>query len=156
MIPPKNKIDPKALRNLNVQHDYNAKYESRQPTLEHVLAIDYGQKFSGLAYNPLPGMAAPLFVIPTADFHTQVMNVLEQKNIQRIVWGLPISSDGTENEICQAIRHLADQYNAKGYPGVFVNERHTTQSIVTKEGKTRQDDLAAARILEFYFQGSML
>jgi len=78
----------------------------------------------------------------------RVKELVEQKNCSKIILGLPISSDGSENHICEQIRSVATLLTIFA-PVEFINERYSTQFAEGPKNK-RLDDLAAAKILEYY------
>ncbi len=121
-----------------------------------ILALDYGEKISGLAWSPDGVVVFPLKVVETKSRENLakiVEKTYEEKNCQQLVIGLPISGDGTENEICHKIRNFAGFLGIKNI--AFVNERNSSQEVFfrgKKGEKKRIDDLAAARILEYWLE----
>ena len=149
----KQKISKKDLQNLELLNTYQTiKNSSSEP----LLAIDYGEKFCGIAHNPIPNVASPLCVVPTPEFHKEIKKLIKEKSVNHLIWGLPISSDGTENHVCKKIREEAQKYSEHGIQNSFVNERLSTQNIPLTQKEDRKDHLSASCILEFYFQGSVI
>ncbi len=115
-----------------------------------VLALDYGEKFCGLAWSPDGVVALPLKVVPTANSREILTEIYAKKQCQKLIVGLPISGDGTENKTCQQIRNFAKSLTISNLE--FVNERNSSQATFSGEKNERIDDLAAAKILEFWLQ----
>ncbi len=122
-----------------------------------ILALDYGEKMSGLAWSPDGIVVFPLKVLetnPRENLRKTIKQIYEEKNCQQLVIGLPISGDGTENSICQKIKKFAETLNIKNIK--FVNERNSSQETFfrgkSNQPKPRIDDLAAARILEYWLE----
>ena len=127
-----------------------------------ILAIDYGAKFCGSAFSPDGVCALGLGVFAREGFENTVINMIQDKNIKTVVFGLPVSGDGSENEVCVAVRDFAGELErafgiepARSKPSfVFVNERDSTKNIISsrkeKHRKDRNDDLSAVRILSYF------
>ena len=119
-----------------------------------ILALDYGEKFCGLAWSPDGVVVFPLEVVATEKAREKILELYKTKKCQQLVIGLPISGDGSENKVCQKIRNFA------GFLGIenieFVNERNSSQETFfrgkSNQPKQRIDDLAAARILEYWLE----
>ena len=145
------KIDNKTLRNLMVQREQS----STKTNLFPVLAIDYGEKFCGCAFSPDGICVFPIGVFPRASFEEKLRALVEVKKAKILVFGLPLASDGTENFLCTQIRVFAKEFEAIA-PVQFLNERHSTQSLVMsakyEKQNMRKDDLAAGKILEYFLQ----
>lgn len=139
--------DPKQLLNLQAQHER----ADAAPTGEVVLALDYGEKCCGLAMA-LDGITVlPVGVVNTSELTATLQRVIKQHQIQILVVGLPVSSDGSENKICAEIRRLATKWSS-AFSRVsleLVNERFSSQAALSPN-KDRIDDLAAMQILQFY------
>lgn len=116
---------------------------------KNILALDYGEKYCGLAFSPDGICALPMAIIPTDEISSFLKKILFEKKIQKIIFGLPLQQDGSENELCQKIRAFAKQWEPDGTVA-FVNERDSSKSDIPISSNERNDDLAAARILEFY------
>lgn len=143
------KISAKALFNLTVRHERQEK--SSLEKSEAVVALDYGEKFCGLALVPDGKTVLPAAVVTTSELEGALKSLVTSYAVKRLVIGLPLSSDGTENHICSQIRNLASKLEQK-FTNVtisFVNERFSTQAVLSPD-KSRIDDLAAMQILEFY------
>ena len=125
--------------------------------LSPILALDYGKKMSGLAWSPDGVVVFPLQVVETKsreNLQEIVENTFREKNCQQLIIGLPISGDGGENKICEKIRNFAGFLDIENIE--FVNERNSSQETFfrgkSNQPKPRIDDLAAARILEYWLE----
>ncbi len=147
------KIDPRTLKNLELQNENSAKVGKSGP----VLALDYGSKFCGLAFSPDGVCTLAGDVFPATDIVSEIQKMVDEKGIKKIVVGLPISGDGTENKMCAEIRSFVDTLHCNvSTPIEFINERFSSQDVIIsrkeKDKNDRVDDLAAMRILQFYLQ----
>jgi RNase H-fold protein (predicted Holliday junction resolvase) len=115
------------------------------------LSVDYGTKFSGLAWSPDGTISFPLSVVQSHDLVGQVQQLIRTKKITHLVIGLPVSGDGSENEVCAVIRKFAQGFVSIVPSVELINERSSSQ-LAALPGKKldRHDDLAALKILEFY------
>ncbi len=134
---------------------------SRGTKKSPILAFDYGEKFCGLAWSPDGVVVFPLEIVETAKAREKILELYKAKKCQQLVIGLPISGDGTENNVCQKIRNFATALRGTaGFLDIenieFVNERNSSQETFfrgkSNQPKQRIDDLAAARILEYWLE----
>lgn len=131
-----------------------------------VLGIDYGDKTLGLAISDLMGITAqPLeqYQIrdPDAD-KSFFQSLIKQREVGKIVIGLPLRMDGTEGTRVEKTRRFADWLRSfLDLPVVFWDERLTTkqalrilreQSSGPKKKKQGKDKVAAAIILAAYLE----
>ena len=139
------KVDPRLLQSLELQNK-----DSHSIAKEvSILSLDWGEKFCGLAWTPDEQVCLPLGVFPRAQIENEINNIVQKKNITKIVVGIPISGDGTENHICQLIREFVK--DSISIPVEWCNERGSSQATLSPN-KDRIDDLAAQRILEQYLR----
>ncbi len=139
------KISPQTLQNLELQNQ--GKTSSRN--VKNILALDYGEKFCGLAFSPDGVCAFPLEVVPTENIEETMKEVLNKKSVQRLVVGLPILPSGQENKLCGTIRIFVKPFE-KIVPVEFINERFSSKLVLPQKAN-RIDDFAAVKILEFSF-----
>lgn len=132
------------LLNLEVQNTF-----SQEKKKSPAIGIDYGEKFSGISWTPDGIVVLPLEICPTETLKKRIKNISQEKNIKTLVFGLPVSSDGSENHICKAIRTFGTPFEAQNFKVFYVNERYSSQNSLSPEND-RVDDLAAAQILEFW------
>lgn len=111
-------------------------------------AIDYGEKHCGIAYSPNGTNVFPLSIVPPEALETALVTIIEDKKITGFVVGLPLSTDGSDNPLCQEVRQLARRLKRQfDRPVEFVDERYSSKAVA---GVGRVDDLAAGQILEYY------
>lgn len=143
------KVSREQLLNLKVQQERSPQSTRRpQPP---TLALDYGEKYCGLAIAPDGVTVLPAAVIQTGKINSALQSLIADYNVEVLVLGLPLSSDGSENHICQQIRALSGRLKTryKTLQIALVNERYSTQAVIASD-EARVDDLAAMQILEFY------
>lgn len=143
------KISPKALLDLNVRNERqkSPSESSKKP----ILAIDYGEKYCGLAISPDGHTVLPAAVVQRDRLEGAIDSMVKDYSIEVMVIGLTLSSDGSQNHVCEQInkmvKHLTQKYRKIKIE--LVNERFSSQAVLS-EDKARIDDLAAMQILEFY------
>lgn len=125
------------------------------------LGIDYGDARIGIAASdPVGIMAHPVETIHRhqQDPLTRISAIVQQRQIQTIVIGLPCHLDGREGESAQKARRFADQLQAlhPQIPLHFVDEAYSTVSAAAKlheagknakKQKSLIDQAAAVEIL---------
>ena len=129
-----------------------------------VLGIDLGLVRTGVAISDCRQvLASPFCVIKENDVEALVQKIgkiCEQKNIQKIVVGLPKNMDGSEGQSAQNARAFADMLSEiTNLPISMIDERGTTITAtnflndVNVRGKKRKnivDAVAATVILQNY------
>ncbi len=143
------KISPQDLLNLTTQNEH--KQEKKGP-LVPILALDYGEKFCGLAVAPDGYTVLPAAVVSTDKLNSALTSLVNDYKIEILVVGLPVSADGTENHLCAVIRRLVARLETlfSKLTICLVNERFSSQAVIALNKESRIDDLAAMHILEFY------
>ncbi len=131
-----------------------------------ILAIDYGDKRIGLAVSDPTGLvASPLGAFSNdRGFWEHLGRIVRDYGVEKVVIGLPLSDDGSENDACIRIREFADKVTkAVGLEVIFHDERLTTDEAeklirdLNKKGsvkKRSRDAVAAALILGSYLSES--
>ena len=127
------------------------------------MGIDYGTHRVGVALSdPLHITAQGYTVIDTRamDVPEEVARIASEKDVERIVVGLPTSLSGHEGASAEAARKLAAEIaDVSGLPVEMSDERFTTRTAEAAllEGKVRRkrrrqlvDQVAAAVILQHY------
>jgi putative Holliday junction resolvase len=126
-----------------------------------ILGLDIGDRRIGVALSDPQGiLASPLTIIERRDEQTAIraiVDIVSQKEVGRIIVGLPLSMDGSISEQAKKveafIHELSDHTEV---PIEFRDERLTTLSAkrlmqgVRKTRKARDDAVAAALILQSY------
>lgn len=128
-----------------------------------ILAIDYGQKRTGLAVtDPLRITANPLFTIPTSELQTWLTSELQKGEIDRVVIGHPTQLNGQDSASMQYIIPFQNWFrNHFSIPLIPYDERFTStlahQAMIAggmsrsrRRDKAVVDKIAACIILEDY------
>lgn len=144
------KVDPRILQSLQLQNEREQDTKNIKP----IIALDWGEKFCGLAWTPDGSVCLPAGVFPGTQIAEEIKKIAQKKQAKKIIIGLPISGDGNENHICASIRNFAKKEITIPYE--FCNERGSSQATISPDKKDRIDDLAAARILEHYLRQEAL
>ena len=123
---------------------------------ETLLAFDYGAKKLGVALgNTLLRQARPLDLIlePTRDGRfARIEALIKTWQPERIVVGLALATDGSEQYATQHCRRFARQLEGRyGIPVVLVDERGSSVEAQKITGNAPDDAVAAAIILQRYF-----
>ncbi len=123
---------------------------------ETLLAFDYGAKKLGVALgNTLLKQARPLDLIlePTRDGRfARIEALLATWQPERLVVGLALATDGSEQYASQHCRRFARQLEGRfGIPVVLVDERGSSVEAQKITGNAPDDAVAAAIILQRYF-----
>lgn len=133
------------------------------------LAVDYGGKRTGLAVcDPLGIAAHPLSAVVTTDLDETVDAVVRQvreRDVVRLLVGMPFLPDGREGEQAQHVRVFLDALRRRLPERTEVlerDERHTTKEAKTllreagldpRKHKDKIDSLAAVVILREWLDG---
>lgn len=128
---------------------------------ERILAIDYGRVRHGLAVSDGLGLAAhPLPALQRRDPENdlrRLREVVQDRDIRRVVLGLPLNMDGSEGPMAAEVRRFGDALAAAlELPLLYEDERLSTdeaESQLMERGlrpsdrRKLRDSLAAAVIL---------
>ncbi len=131
-----------------------------------ILAIDYGEKRIGLALSdPMKITAQPFSVINVISFKraaNDIAKIVDERDIEEIIIGMPYKADGGEGEMALKVRDFASLLEKRvKVPIKFIDERMTTKAVdrVLIEGGIRKekrrgirDKLAATYLLEGYLE----
>ena len=127
-----------------------------------ILGVDFGKKRTGTAYMDMEiKIPFPCELIEESNARKvkrALMNIIEEKKIDTVVFGLPLSEDGKENEWCFEIRRFAEfLLKSVKVNIVFIDEYGTSKDAEyilrgkKKNVKKKNNDLVAATlILENY------
>lgn len=126
------------------------------PKGKRLLGIDYGMKRIGIALSDPQGqIAEPFKIIYKLK---ELDDIIPAKNIEAIVIGLPLQTNGEEGEIAKQVRLFANRVSEKYTLPVFlIDERYTSKfsseylsARCMREEKQKKvlDAYAAARILQ--------
>ncbi len=150
----------KILKNLLIQTEYQNKIVEIQNKNFPLMAIDYGEKYCGLAFSPDSICYLPLKIVTTTELLITVQKLIESKGIKVLVFGLPFGSECLESNFTHKIRYIARKIKKQNkiIDLKFVNERDSSQlskaTILQQNTPKRIDDLAACRILQFYLESN--
>ncbi len=124
-----------------------------------ILSIDFGKKRTGTAIlDESIGIAFPHILIDESNARKvkrKLMDIIEEKNISTVIFGLPLSSEGKESSWCEEIRRFA-HWLKKSVPKIeiiFVNEFGTSKEAdeilrgKKKSVKKSNHDLVAAVLI---------
>lgn len=127
-----------------------------------VLGVDFGKKRTGTAYMDMEiKIPFPCKLIEESNARKvkrALINIIEEKKIDTVIFGLPLSDDGKENEWCFEIRRFADfLLKSVKVEIIFIDEYGTSKDAEyilrgkKKSVKKKSNDLIAATlILENY------
>ena len=137
------------------------------------MSIDYGDKRIGIALSdPMHTISYPFCVIEQINKEqlvTEIFKIIDEKQIDRIIIGLPISMSGSyskqTNKVVLFKNFLMDELLNKGLniKVYTIDERLSSvsaknimiqQGIKTGHNKGRIDELSAAIILQEYLDSN--
>ena len=129
--------------------------------MKRSLGVDYGTKRVGLAISDSLGMVAtPLTVLERQSAVDDIVRLVQDRDVDTIVVGLPTGLDGTEGQAARDARNLGDELKRQtGVEIVFRDERFTSrmaESALLESGMRRRDrrntvdKVAASIILQDY------
>lgn len=134
------------------------------------MGIDFGEKRVGVAVSdPTGTLASPVTTLTRRRGKRpplrQLSELAREREVQRIVMGLPLTLAGEEDDWCREIRTVGDALSERtGLPVLYVDERFSSTvanrairssglSRSEREDKARVDAGAAAVILQAYLEG---
>ena len=127
-----------------------------------VLGVDFGRKKTGTAFMDMDiKIPFPCRLIEESNARKvkrALMDIIEEKNIDTVVFGLPLSDEGKESEWCAEIRRFSEfLLKSVKVDIVFVDEYGTSKEAeFILRGKKKKviskanDLIAATLILENY------
>ena len=132
--------------------------------MKRVMGVDYGDARTGIAVSDLlcsiVGSTAVIHSRNTEKTISQILEMVQSKDVGEIVVGLPKNMNGTEGPRAELCREFAKKLEeATGLPVHLWDERRTTveaHNILSQHnyhGKKRKDTVdavAASLILEGY------
>lgn len=126
------------------------------PLGKRLLGIDYGMKRIGLSLSDKAGLIAEPFKIIYQL--KELDDIIPSKEIEGVIIGLPLQTDGSEGNIAKQVRLFANRVSEKyNLPVFLVDERYTSKyateylnarCVSEKKQKKILDAYAAARILQ--------
>lgn len=135
-----------------------------------ILGLDYGSKTVGVAMTDALGMTVQPYKTIQRERESklrqtlsEIAEIVEQYQIEKIVMGLPLNMDDTEGNRAAKTRDFAEKLKLRvAVPIEFTDERLTTmeaEEILDQSGIPRSeqkkviDQVAAQLILEQYLRG---
>lgn len=130
--------------------------------MTRILSIDYGRKRTGVAVtDPLQLIAGGLATVATSELLNYLMQYVQHEEVERIVIGKPMQTNGQPSENLQRVEQFVDRWR-KAMPQIpieYYDERFTSviaQRVIIDSGlkkKARQnkalvDEISATIILE--------
>jgi putative Holliday junction resolvase len=117
-----------------------------------VLALDYGSARCGCAVSdPTGTLATPLDAVlspRSAAGLAQLVALVGDKDVERVVVGLPVTLAGGESSQTQEARSFADALRARvDVPVEMYDERFTTTIAARTGGDASSEDSRAAAVL---------
>lgn len=84
--------------------------------MPRILSIDYGARRSGLAWtDPLQIIATGVGAYDTEVLMARIAELIEKEDIEAIVVGYPVQSDGTDTDSTPLVRDFLEELD-KAYP----------------------------------------
>jgi|TARA_X000001036_G_scaffold131427_1_gene124286 putative Holliday junction resolvase len=120
--------------------------------LKNILAIDYGERFLGLAVRTAKTtIPIPLKVIDSKKdiIKKSLIDCIKEYNINEIVIGYPIGLNNSENRMTNLVNDFIEDINEFNIPIFKIDERLSSK-LFKSNSKDRIDDLSALEILESY------
>ncbi|MEX1219766.1 MAG: Holliday junction resolvase RuvX [Solirubrobacterales bacterium] len=120
-----------------------------------ILALDYGSARIGCAVSDATGtLATPIAAIEPPDI-SQIAAVADEREVERIVVGMPVSLSGEEGPQAEVTRAFCEELeSAVKIPVETWDERFTTKMAAQTRRETgagaAEDSIAAAHLLETY------
>ncbi len=99
-----------------------------------IIGFDYGEKRLGVAVSDLMlTIATPYTIIKRGEFSQDlkiIKNIIAEKEVGAIVYGLPLQMDGNEGEMAQKVREFALKLNNEvNLPYFFWDERLSSSAM---------------------------
>jgi len=120
----------------------------------NLLAIDYGQKNIGLAWVDTDmGVVLPYGKFETRNWKSEIVTLIENEKIHKVLIGLPLGMDGEENVNTKRVRAFGDALESlAGVPIEYADERFTSQQADAMGGSVSRDEKSAMVILQSYLE----
>ncbi|KKP89082.1 MAG: hypothetical protein UR93_C0003G0019 [Berkelbacteria bacterium GW2011_GWA2_35_9] len=126
-----------------------------------ILALDIGDKQTGVAIlNNI--LATSLESVKTEKILEFIQNYASQNNLQKIIIGLPVNDDGSENIQCQKVRSWAEKIDALGEFEIILENEYLSSieaqnnlrvlGLSPKEMKIKEHSEVARILLEQYLK----
>ena len=128
------------------------------------MGLDYGKARIGVAFSDLSctiASADHIYKTQNEDADLKYFsNLIKEKSVSFVVFGLPLNADGTESEMSAVVRNFADKLKAlAGIEIAFQDERYTSfeaeeylkeAGVKWEKRKELLDKISAQIILQNY------
>ncbi len=119
------------------------------------LGVDYGEKRIGLARaDEELKVPTPYKTISTnkeVEKIEKLASIIKKENFDKIIIGLPLSTDNSENEATQKVREFVDKLKQKVEAEFeFIDERFSSQEADSMGGAASRDEKSAMVILDTF------
>jgi putative Holliday junction resolvase len=123
--------------------------------MSRVLALDFGDARCGCAVSdPTGTLATPLAAVERPDTRRglqRIVQLVHDREVERVVVGLPLSLSGEEGPQAVRTREWVERLAARlTVPVDLHDERLTTRQAERAGGRADEDSRAAAHLLEAY------
>jgi len=122
--------------------------------LNNLLAIDYGERFLGIAIRTLKTtIPIPLKVIDSKKetINKSIQLIINEYDINEIIIGYPIGLNNSENRMTKLVNIFIEEIGKFNIPIYKIDERLSSK-LFSDDSKDRIDDLSALEILESYIK----
>ncbi len=132
--------------------------------MARIMGIDYGAKRTGIAITDSLQIAVhPYKTVSTIELFSTIQNYLSEEKVEKVVFGYPKHSDGSDTHLVKDIRTFAERLKNK-FPKLLIDFQDESFSsadakeIILKSGikkkarrdKSRIDLISAVIILQRY------
>jgi putative Holliday junction resolvase len=138
---------------------------------KNILAIDYGQKFTGLATfrpgsDPYPLPYGRIKYKSDKDLIKEIKQLIQQEDIEVVVLGIPYFTDGKESKMTKTIKEFSGLFQSELNGQEFFEQDETLTTYEAEDRMknsprynfkvdlTQIDALAASIILEDFIRNS--
>ena len=122
--------------------------------MNNLLAIDYGERFIGIAIRTLKTtIPIPLKVIDSKKemIYKSIQQIIKEYDINEIIIGYPIGLNNSENRMTKLVNIFIEEIDKFNIPIYKIDERLSSK-LFSNGSKERIDDLSALEILESYIK----
>ena len=122
--------------------------------MNNLLAIDYGERFIGLAIRTIKtSIPIPLKIIDSKkdSILKGIQETISEYDINQIVIGYPIGLNNSENRMTNLVNLFIQDISNFNIPIYKIDERLSSK-LFNDGSKDRIDDLSALEILESYIK----
>ncbi len=122
--------------------------------MNNLLAIDYGERFIGLAIRTIKtSIPIPLKIIDSKkdSISKGIQETISEYDINQIVIGYPIGLNNSENRMTNLVNLFIQDISNFNIPIYKIDERLSSK-LFNDGSKDRIDDLSALEILDSYIK----